>query len=210
MKRAAIVVEGDTEEEFIKQVLAPHLIDRGVVADAMKPRSQGGNISADRLARTMAKLSWNFDAVTTLVDFYGFKGKQPGETATDLEERINLGVSQCSPRSIDTVPQFAYVQRHEFEALLYSHPAAFNIIPGLSPNTVHALEQIAGQFESPEDINDNLDTAPSKRITSVVPNFKKRLHGPAIATQIGLEAIRTACPRFHAWVERLESLVDPR
>ncbi len=92
MKRVAIVVEGDTEEEFVKQVLQPHLGARGVVAVAMKPNSRGGNISVERLAPAMAKLSWNFDAVTSLVDFYEFKRKQPNETVEDLEARIDAAI----------------------------------------------------------------------------------------------------------------------
>ncbi len=206
MKRVAIVVEGDTEEEFVKQVLRPHLSRHDVEAVAIMPKGQGGDISVVRLAPAMAKLSWNFNAVTSLVDFYGFKGKQSGDSAADVEERINSSVMQHNPRHGNAVLQFAYVQLHEFEALLFSHPAAFNIISGLSPNALREFEQVASQFTTPEDINDSYDTAPSKRIASVVPNYRKRLHGPAVAKEIGLEAIRAACPRFHTWVERLESL----
>ncbi len=114
MKRVAIVVEGDTEEEFVKQVLEPHLEAHGATVAAVKPSGQGGNISVARLAPVIAKLSWNFDAVTTLVDFYGFKGKQPGESTANLEARIDASVREHNPRRTDTVPQFAYVQRHEF------------------------------------------------------------------------------------------------
>ncbi len=67
MKRVAIVVEGDTEEEFVKQVLSPQLAAHGVVAAAMKPSGRGGDISVDRLAPVMANLSWNFDAGTSPV-----------------------------------------------------------------------------------------------------------------------------------------------
>lgn len=206
MKHLAIVVEGDTEEEFVKQVLAPHLVAHGVAAAAMKPRGQGGNISVDRLAPVLAGLSWNFDAVTSLVDFYGFKRKLDGESASDLEARIDASVRQHNPRRTDTVPQFAYVQQHEFEALLFSNPAAFGVVPALPPNAAGALEELARQFATPEDINDDRATAPSRRIELVVPSFRKRLHGPAIAKEIGLDAIRAACPRFDAWTSRLESL----
>ena len=206
MKRVAIVVEGDTEVEFVKQVLGPHLEAHGVITAAMKPSGQGGNISVDRLAPVMAKLSWNFDAVTSLVDFYSFKGKLSGESVTDLEARIDASVRRHNPQHTDTVPQFAYVQRHEFEALLFSAPAAFNVIPSLPPEALSALGQVARQFATPEDINDDRNTAPNKRIALAVPNFRKRLHGPAIAKEIGLAAIRDACPRFHAWASQLESL----
>ena len=42
---------------------------------------RGGNISVERLAPKMVKFSWNFDAVTSLVDFYGFRKK--GERSVD-------------------------------------------------------------------------------------------------------------------------------
>jgi len=35
VKRVAIVVEGDTEEEFVKQVLRPHLEAHSVATDAI-------------------------------------------------------------------------------------------------------------------------------------------------------------------------------
>lgn len=75
MKRVAIAVEGETEEEFVKQVLWPHLVEHNVLATPIKPWGRGGDISIDRLATYMAKLSLSHDAVTSLVDFYGFRGK---------------------------------------------------------------------------------------------------------------------------------------
>ena len=203
MKRVAIVVEGDTEEEFVKQVLAPHLVAHGVAAEAT---NQGGNVSVDKLAPVMAELSWSrFAAVTSLVDFYGFKRKLDGESASDLEARIDARVRRHNPRRADAVPQFAYVQQHEFEALLFSDTTAFNVIPGLPSDALHSLEQVARQF-APEDINDDRNTAPSKRIERIVPGYRKRLHGPAIAKEIRLDVIRAACPRFDAWTSRLEAL----
>jgi hypothetical protein len=34
----------------------------------------------------------------------------------------------------------------------------------------------------------------------------KTFHGPLLAMEIGLPAIRAACPRFDAWLTRLEHL----
>lgn len=64
------------------------------------------------------------------------------------------------------------------------------------------------RFSTPEDINDDSETAPSKRIAGTIPHYRKRLHGPEVAERIGLSAIRTECPRFHDWLTRLESLQD--
>ena len=46
MIRLAIVVEGETEEEFVKSLLAPHLRTRAVAAT---PHLLGGNVTVERL-----------------------------------------------------------------------------------------------------------------------------------------------------------------
>ena len=51
-----------------------------------------------------------------------------------------------------------------------------------------------------------IETAPSKRITQILPHYNKVVHGPQIAQTVGLPTIRRECPRFSAWVTRLESL----
>ena len=99
---------------------------------------------------------------------------------------------------------FPYVQVHEFEGLLFSDVDAFDTV---SPNVpVAALRSIRAQFPTPEDINDNWDTAPSRRVKKLIRDYQKRLHGPLVAEQIGLERMRHECPRFDAWLCRLESL----
>ena len=74
MIRLAISVEGKTEEEFVKVVLAEHLRAKGVEPQPVLIGT-GGNVTVQRLTSDMAKLYWSFDAVTSLVDFYGFRGK---------------------------------------------------------------------------------------------------------------------------------------
>ena len=48
VSRLGMLVEGTTEVEFVKRVLAEALIDHGIVAT---PVSMGGNITRDRMAR---------------------------------------------------------------------------------------------------------------------------------------------------------------
>ena len=49
-------------------------------------------------------------------------------------------------------------------------------------------------------------TAPSKRIESLVPGYKKPVLGTLAVLEIGLEAIRSECPHFRGWLERLEGI----
>ena len=59
---------------------------------------------------------------------------------------------------------------------------------------------------TPEDINDDSNAAPSKRIVGAIPRYRKSVHGPQVAETVGLGAIRAECSRFNEWVARLESL----
>ena len=85
MIRLAVVVEGETEEEFVKSLLATPLSGHGVHAYAICLR---GNVSVERLVPEMVRLQWDFDFVTSLVDFYGFRGKLADETVEQLEARV--------------------------------------------------------------------------------------------------------------------------
>ncbi|MDV7397185.1 DUF4276 family protein, partial [Arthrospira platensis SPKY1] len=59
---------------------------------------------------------------------------------------------------------------------------------------------------SPEEINDHPQTAPSKRLISLLKGYDKALHGPLVALDIGLDRLRVENPRFDAWIKRLEAL----
>lgn len=206
MIRLAIVVEGETEKSFVDRVLAPHLIDFDVVARPTMPGKQGGDIRIERLAPEMARLTWNFHAVTSLVDFYGFGGKSRGETVEQLEDRIEQAIGERSSEYPCGERLFAYVQRHEFEALLFSDVDAFSVMLEATPAAVRNLRRAAAGFATPEDINDHPVTAPGKRIEAALPRYGKVRDGPLIAEKIGIGPIRAACPRFNGWIERLEAL----
>ncbi len=202
MIRLAIVVEGETEERFVEDVLAGHLIQFGVTPS---PILLGGRINADRLGTVMANLHWNFDSVTSLVDFYGFRGKGT-DTVDQLEQRVFNRIDAEIRRPPDSSLIFPYVQLHEFESLLFSDVRAFKAIPGSTNELVESLRIIRSNFRTPEDINDNYATAPSRRIHQLLPRYWKAVHGPDLIAAIGLDAVRDECPRFNEWLTRLEFL----
>ena len=153
----------------------------------------------------MARLQWDFDFVTSLVDFYGFRDKE-NLTRCELERRIDEDVDRRINRSWNQTRVFPYVQRYEFEGLLFSDVGTFSTLIDAPRGSVEALRVIRSQFPTPEDVNDNKDTAPSKRIKKLIPRYRKRRDGPEMARLMGLTAIRVECPRFDAWVKRLENL----
>ena len=208
--RLAISVEGQTEEEFVKSVLAPHLQSALVTPTAIligraRSGSGGGGVSIERLASEMAGLYYNFDAVTSLVDFYGFRGKGD-RTVEELENHLAKEIQKKVSSGWDQRKVIPYVQKYEFEGLLFSDVSAFSVMPVATGPLVEELAEVRSRFPNPEDINDNADTAPSKRIKSIVPGYQKVVDGVLIARETGLDAIRAACPRFAEWLAKLESL----
>ena len=153
----------------------------------------------------MALLSQSHDSVTSLVDFYEFPRK--GDRSVDvLETDVREKIGERVGAGWDENKVFPYVQMHEFEGLLFSDVEVFATQVDFPRDCVTALRAVREQFATPEDINDDYETAPSRRIASVIPRYDKRLHGPILAEEIGLDRIRAECPRFDAWVSRLEAL----
>ena len=127
-----------------------------------------------------------YDAATSLVDFYGFrdKGKRSVEA---LQEHLAQEVQRRIP---DVGRMFPYVQRHEFEGLLFSGTTAFRVIAPASEQDIEALSNTRRKFKTPEDINDGPESAPSKLIARTVRGYRKAHHGPSVAGKAGLEKIR--------------------
>ena len=202
MIRLAISVEGRTEEEFVKNVLADYLLAKGVES---QPILLNGNVTIERLASDIARLIRSFNYVTSLVDFYGFRGKNTA-TPQQLEQRIFERVDSKINSPWDQSRVISYVQQYEFEGLLFSNVDAFANAIEASEESIEKLRSIRVKFPTPEDINDNSETAPSKRIVKIISQYQKVLYGSLIAMEIGLDAIRAECPRFSDWLTRLESL----
>lgn len=211
MKRVCIVCEGQTEVNFVQQVLTPYFIEQGIVAtpriiQAPSGRHRGGRVTIERLVDFMAHEYYGFDVVTSLVDFYGFKGAE-GLNKQDIEQQIQEGLRSKGLSTRRTLP---YVQRYEFEALLFSNIERFEyVLDGWNDDVKQQLQNIRTAFATPEEINNSKETAPSKRILAAFApgTYSKTEHGPIIAEEIGLETIRQECPEFNNWVQAMESLV---
>ena len=210
MKTLGVVVEGKTEEAFVRNVLGEYLqsyqleVAPTIIGSANSRGDGGGNVNIDGLARDMVISSWDNDFVTSLVDFYGFIGK--GEMTVDqLENQIALSIQERVPDHPNFDKFIPYVQMHEFEGLLFSDTSAFAEIDA-SEDSILQLEQIRNSFPTPEDINDNSATAPSKRLEKLLLRYHKPRHGNIVAEAIGIDTIRSKCRRFDVWLRKLESL----
>ncbi|MBC7951917.1 MAG: DUF4276 family protein [Rhodospirillaceae bacterium] len=221
MVEVIIFAEGQTEEKFIKLVVAPAL--RGLKV-FVKPQtlntsrdSKGGAVSFDRLKRS-ARNTLNQSStvvLSTFLDLYGldtdFPGFDearnkplPGGKAGHLEAALHGAIVNhvgCRPERF--IP---HIQPHEYEGLLFSDVTA---LAGTEPGWhvfLAELAKIRQGAETPEHINGCWETRPSKRLEILTPGYKKTRHGPLAAERITLEVMERECHHFRGWMDRLRAL----
>ena len=222
MNRVLVLVEGQTEEIFVRDVLGPALTDHHVwitpvlittkrVKDG--PNHKGGAVTWDRVVGDITRCcaDSNVVAITTMVDYYGL-GDGFDERATRPRSEPALRISEMAnalTKQVDDSRFRPFFMLHEFEALLYSDPstcAEYLECPSLLNMMNEAIKTCGG----PESVNDSRETAPSKRIDASLQKASKNGYtktiAPLIVQKIGLEKIRRECPHFNWWVTWLESL----
>ena len=214
--RVNILFEGQTEETFVRELLAPHLAGFEVW---LKPRivetskgHKGGAVSYAKIVRQVKLwcLQDQSAQVTTLFDVYGLPADFPGVSTWNAGLPAQPQVVALEATLAASVGQpnlIPYLQLHEYEALLFSDLNAFAYADVPLRTIAHWQAELA-QFAGPEDVNNSPTSAPSKRLIARWPAYgtSKPVHGTLIALQIGLPAIRAKCPRFDDWVNRLEAL----
>jgi hypothetical protein len=229
MTRVLIHVEGETDETFVNEVLARHLYSIGyekvsarLVGNARQRDRRGGIRGWSTVRSDIVRhlLEDHGCLATTMVDYYGlpktsarsWPGRAAASTAefaqkaTIVEQALLADIMQELPKGFDSSRFLPYVMMHEFEGMLFSDCGRFASSIG-EPKLSVQLSAIRRGFGSPEEINDSPDTAPSKRIESLIPGYQKPLHGNIAAIEIGLEAIRTQCPHFSQWLAKLEAWI---
>jgi hypothetical protein len=217
MKRVYLLVEGQTEETFVRDLLTPHYARMGVfltpIIVSTSPRHRGGIVSYAKVRPQIERLcKQDVNAlVTTLFDLYALPTDFPGRSTPEWAQQHSgldkaLLVERELIADVDQANFLPYIQVHEFEALLFTDLKAFEVwaddVRTLAP--LHAVRATT----APEDINDNPKTAPSKRILSAMRSYQKPVHGPLIACDIGLDAMRAACPHFAEWLGQLDTLAQ--
>lgn len=213
MNRVLLLVEGQTEEAFVKELLVPHYEPLGLyfqpIIASTRPGYRGGVTSYGKIRPQLQRLCGDSGAwVSTLFDLYALPDDFPGqknyprraggyEKALFLEQEWARDIS-CS----NFIPNLLV---HEFEALLFSDIGAFAQWMD-DDSRLKPLYEVCKTL-APEEINEQPHSAPSKRIQAVFPAYKKTVYGPLIACDIGLDRIRQACPHFHVWLNKMEQLI---
>lgn len=217
MIQIKITVEGQTEERFVKWLLAPYLKARGLnmqpvlMLNSLVRRSRGGwgngNYQVFKAGIMPLLKAYPLHFHTTLVDYYGLAQDWPRYAQAlalpTVYERVHA-LEAAFAADVNHPNLIPYIQVHEFEALLFSRADLMDDYL----ETEGAFTQMRAEFsQNPEFINNSRATAPSKRILSLRPSYKKTVDGLLLAQSMGIEAMRQACPHFNDWLTRLEGLV---
>jgi len=214
-----ISVEGQTEEAFIKNCLAPYLIQFGIymtpVVVSTKVVLSGlktvGGLSSGNMVKFLGEIRKMLHSitpggvVTSFIDFYAVPNNFPGfnlltaqMSSMDKVKALETSLHEHYNFSSSFIP---YIQLHEFEALLFSHSRGFESYFDPAKGNIDALLNIISEFDNPELINSAKATSPSHRILQHYPRYKKVLLGNMIILEIGIETVLAKCPRFRNWVE---------
>lgn len=209
-KRLYIVVEGQTEEEFVKDLMAPYFLEYGIyIYPTIIHTSRGhkgGFVNYEHLKNDINRLlkSQGEDViVTTFVDFFRCPELPETEDCSKIpnhSERV-AEMEKAVSDDINDRRFYPYIQLHEFEAVLFSSDKGF--IKYFDREQSLELQGIVESYDNPEDINSSPEGAPSKRLLRIVPDYDKVMFGNIIALEIGMTTILEKCPRFKAWIEML-------
>lgn len=209
-KRLFIVVEGQTEEEFVNDLIAPYLIQEGIyvypVVIHTSRGHKGGFVSYSHLRNDINRLlkSQGDDiVVSTFVDFFRcpeLPGKVEWHKIPNHHDQV-VKMENAIKADVNDWRFLPYIQLHEFEAVLFSSSKGF--VKYFDENCAMQLQSIVNAYPNPEDINSSPQGAPSKRILQIVPEYDKVIYGNIIALEIGIDTIIRKCPRFKAWIDTL-------
>lgn len=231
--RLNFIVEGTTEEIFVRDVLKEPFAEKYIFVSARrvetsrkqlrnvdyyKPGKQGriyrgGVPNFEKVRRDINR--WltedNSAYLTTMFDLYALPDDFPrfdeAMRKSNLYEKVKI-IEEGFRTTINNSRFIPYVQLHEFEGLLFSNIDVIDEVlrPYQDRSQLDKLRDIRSQFATPEDINDGAETAPSKRLLNLYTFYNKDVFGSRIANRIGIDNIRNECKHFNEWLVTLIGL----
>lgn len=215
-----VTAEGQTEQAFVKKVLAPHLASHNVFADARAVLTskdkkahkeyRGGLMNYEKAKEDI--ITWLKEdhhsecRFTTMFDLYALPDNFPGfKEAAKLNDAYSkvIAIENAFREDINDRRFIPYIQLHEFEALILTNPQHLDWEYLEHDKPISNLVTMVGT-QNPELINDGSETAPSKRILKEIPEYDKVTAGVSVVQKIGLSTIQSKCPHFTEWLHKLE------
>ncbi len=211
-RRVIIVVEGDTEEEFVRSSIAPHFLNLGIfdvrgIKIRTSSRQKGGIGSYLKFRNNVEQLinQEKDTVVSSLLDYFRLPSSFPkyveAAAFSNSSEKVSF-LEEAMAEDIGNPRFIPYIQLHEFEALLFTDLRGFEYC-GFSHVQLKQITSIISNHKNPEDINNDPETAPSKRLLKIFPGYSKVLHGNIIVQVNGFPLLLKSCPRFNYWIQKL-------
>lgn len=217
MKRLVIIVEGETEESFVNNILCPYFCSKGLynTIQCFKTKHSHGGISKySYIKKDILNTIYEKDVVVSMmIDFYRLPLDFPGfsdlkatqthkEQASLLETEIKKDLEDTQKHQFDNF--IPYIQLHEFEALVFASIKGIDILFEREEMDYKGLMNVIEEHPNPEEINNHPATALSMRLKKLIPGYNKVLHGIEIIKTMGMPELLEKCPRFKTWVESME------
>lgn len=211
MKYVYIYCEGQTEESFVNDVLYPYFSRMDIYVTPIIHKTKrtptkafkGGVSRYAPIKDELIKLCQDSNCiVTTMFDYYAMPDDTPSIDHQDIDiyKRIDF-IENAVNEDIGCKNLLFNLVLHEFEALLFSEPQAFEHIA--NDKVVRQLQAIRNSVDTPEHINNSAATAPSKRIQNVVNSYSKVRQGIIVAKYIGIDKMMSECKHFSEWINRI-------
>ena len=211
MKYVYIYCEGQTEESFVNDVLYPYFSRMDIYVTPIIHKTKrtptkafkGGVSRYAPIKDELIKLCQDSNCiVTTMFDYYAMPDDTPSidHQNIDIYKRIDF-IENAVNEDIGCKNLLFNLVLHEFEALLFSEPQAFEHIA--NDKVVRQLQAIRNSVDTPEHINNSAATAPSKRIQNVVNGYSKVRQGIIVAKYIGIDKMMSECKHFSAWIDKI-------
>jgi hypothetical protein len=223
MIRVTVICEGQTEETFIRDVLAPILAHQQIFLTARGINTskghKGGALTYERVRRFVIN-SLKEDqntVITTFFDLYALDNHFPDfqqshrltdvyQKVTSLEQAFKADITQDNPSFTERFSP--YIQPYEFEGLLFSALEKLTELETTWKKATADLQAVRESAQSPEHINDGFDSKPSARLKHYLrsPKYDKVLHGVMAIENIGLDKLLNECQHFAKWYQQLNEL----
>ena len=214
MKRLYIFCEGQTEEDFVSIILGPHLQNLSVIVIPIIcttkrtpiKKYKGGVSNLVKIKKELQRLCGEHphEMVTTMFDLYAFPYDTLGldNIPSDIYDKVEYIQKSITNEIGNRFGNMVFnLLLHEFEGLLFSDVSAFKNIA--DNESVAILRSVRAAVPTPEHINESPETAPSKQIKRVIPDYSKVSDGIDIAEQIGIDKIASECRHFANWLAKL-------
>jgi hypothetical protein len=224
-----IIVEGQSEEKFVKEILSPYFASKNIFLypeivitgrDKRGKACKGGGDSYELYKNHIQKRIKQFKKqknyyFTTMIDLYAlpkdFPKLQKAQQYYNDKYQYILFLEKAFYDDIGFNNFFPYIQLHEYETLLFCDIDAivYEFFDLEDDKLYDKIVKDIRDYDNIELINDSKETAPSKRLDRYTNgNYcgQKTTSSINILKNIDIEVIRNRCQHFNRWLQYMENL----